>query len=41
MVNPHTGKIVWQYGHTDRAGTAAGYLSDPDGHQPIPANAAF
>jgi hypothetical protein len=34
-------KIVWQYGRTDVSGTAPGHLSDPDGHQPIPANAAF
>ncbi len=41
VLDPRTMKIVWQYGHTDVSGTAAGYLSDPDGHQPIPANAVF
>ncbi|HEY5630254.1 MAG TPA: PQQ-binding-like beta-propeller repeat protein, partial [Candidatus Limnocylindrales bacterium] len=41
VLDPRTMKIVWQYGHTDVAGTGRGYLSDPDGHQPIPANAAF
>ena len=41
VLDPTTMKIVWQYGHTDASGTAPGYLSDPDGHQPIPANAAF
>ena len=41
VLDPATGKIVWQYGHTDTPGTAAGYLSDPDGNEPIPANALF
>lgn len=41
VLDPRTGRIVWQYGHTDISGTARGYLSDPDGNQPIPANAAF
>jgi outer membrane protein assembly factor BamB len=41
VLDPRTMKIVWQYGHTDVAGMAPGYLSDPDGHQPIPANAVF
>jgi outer membrane protein assembly factor BamB len=41
VLDPKTMRIVWQYGHTDVAGTAPGYLSDPDGHQPIPANAVF
>ena len=36
VIDPRTLRIVWQYGHTDRAGTAPGYLSDPDGHQPMP-----
>jgi outer membrane protein assembly factor BamB len=31
VVDPHTGKIVWQYGHTGMAGSAPGYLSGPDG----------
>jgi outer membrane protein assembly factor BamB len=41
VVDPRTRKVVWQYGHTDQAGTATGFLSDPDGHEPIPANAVF
>ena len=41
VLDPSTGKVVWQYGHTDTPGTAPGYLSDPDGNQPIPANAVF
>ncbi|HEY4754407.1 MAG TPA: PQQ-binding-like beta-propeller repeat protein, partial [Candidatus Limnocylindrales bacterium] len=41
VLDPKTMRIVWQYGHTGIAGTASGYLSDPDGHQPIPANAVF
>ena len=41
VLDPRTMKIVWQYGHTDVSGTAVGFLSDPDGHQPIPANAVF
>ncbi|HLW17375.1 MAG TPA: hypothetical protein VKV69_08475 [Actinomycetota bacterium] len=31
IIDPRTNKIVWQYGHTDRAGRAPGYLSIPDG----------
>jgi DNA-binding beta-propeller fold protein YncE len=31
VVDPRTNAIVWQYGHTGQAGTAAGYLNDPDG----------
>ena len=41
VLDPQTRKVVWQYGHTDVPGTGPGYLSDPDGHEPIPANAAF
>jgi outer membrane protein assembly factor BamB len=41
VLDPRTMKIVWQYGHTDVPGTRPGYLNDPDGHQPIPANAVF
>ena len=41
VLNPTTRRIVWQYGHTSVPGTAAGYLSDPDGNEPIPANAVF
>ncbi|MGH3422785.1 MAG: hypothetical protein ACRDOD_24700, partial [Streptosporangiaceae bacterium] len=31
VVDPATNRIVWQYGHTGKSGTAAGYLNDPDG----------
>jgi hypothetical protein len=37
VINPHTDKIVWQYGHTDVGGTAPGYLHIPDGMDFIPA----
>ena len=37
MIDRHTGKIVWQYGHTDEPGTAPGYLNTPDGMDFIPA----
>jgi sugar lactone lactonase YvrE len=41
VIDPKTMKIVWQYGKTDRARRGPGYLSDPDGHQPVPANVTF
>jgi hypothetical protein len=31
VVDPHTNRIVWQYGHTGVAGTKPGYLNIPDG----------
>ena len=31
VVDPGTDRIVWQYGHTGHAGSAPGYLSNPDG----------
>jgi DNA-binding beta-propeller fold protein YncE len=31
VVDPHTNKIVWQYGHTGQPGSGPGYLSNPDG----------
>jgi outer membrane protein assembly factor BamB len=31
VVDPRTNQIVWQYGHTGVAGSAPGYLSNPDG----------
>lgn len=37
LLDPSTGKIVWQYGHTGVASAAPGYLSDPDGLDPVPA----
>lgn len=37
VINPRTDKIVWQYGHTAKAGTAPGYLNVPDGFDILPA----
>ena len=31
VIDPHTNRIVWQYGHTGHPGRAPGYLNDPDG----------
>jgi len=31
VVDPRTNRIVWQYGHTGVAGSAPGYLDQPDG----------
>jgi len=31
VIDPHTKRIVWQYGHTGVPGTAPGYLNGPDG----------
>ncbi|MGH2933653.1 MAG: hypothetical protein ACRDL2_03945 [Gaiellaceae bacterium] len=31
VIDPRTNKVVWQYGHTGRPGSAPGYLNDPDG----------
>jgi hypothetical protein len=31
VIDPHTNRIVWQYGHTGVPGSGAGYLSNPDG----------
>jgi DNA-binding beta-propeller fold protein YncE len=31
VVDPRTNRIVWQYGHTGVAGSAPGYLNNPDG----------
>jgi DNA-binding beta-propeller fold protein YncE len=36
VVDPATHRIVWQYGHTGRAGRAPGYLNDPDGVDLVP-----
>ncbi|MBO0813732.1 MAG: hypothetical protein J2P30_01045, partial [Actinobacteria bacterium] len=36
VIDPVTNKIVWQYGHTGVAGTAPGYLNDPDGVDLVP-----
>ncbi len=31
VIDPHTNRIVWQYGHTSVRGSGAGFLSNPDG----------
>jgi putative pyrroloquinoline-quinone binding quinoprotein len=36
VIDPATNKIVWQYGHTGVAGSAAGYLNVPDGVDVLP-----
>lgn len=36
VIDPHTNKIVWQYGHTDHHSRANGYLFTPDGIDQIP-----
>jgi len=39
VIDPKTKKIVWQYGHKGRAGTAEGYLNNPDGLELVPESA--
>jgi DNA-binding beta-propeller fold protein YncE len=36
VVDPHTNKIVWQYGHKGRAGRKPGFLFNPDGLDLMP-----
>ncbi len=36
VIDPKTNKIVWQYGHDGVAGTATGYLNNPDGIDLLP-----
>jgi DNA-binding beta-propeller fold protein YncE len=36
VVDPRTNRIRWQYGHTGVAGTAPGYLDNPDGADLLP-----
>ena len=31
VIDPHTNRIVWQYGHTGQPGSMPGYLANPDG----------
>jgi hypothetical protein len=38
VVDPRTSRIVWQYGHTDVASRAPGYLDKPDGMDFLPAS---
>jgi outer membrane protein assembly factor BamB len=37
VIDPRTKRIVWQYGHTGVASSAAGYLNKPDGIDLLPA----
>ena len=39
IIDPHTGRIVWQYGHTAVGGTGPGYLHIPDGFDFVPVTA--
>jgi outer membrane protein assembly factor BamB len=36
VIDPHTNRVVWQYGRTGVAGSAPGYLSRPDGVDLVP-----
>jgi outer membrane protein assembly factor BamB len=36
IINPHTNRIIWQYGHLRHPGSAPGYLNTPDGFDYIP-----
>lgn len=36
VVDPHTDRVVWQYGHTGVPGRAPGYLNNPDGIDLVP-----
>ncbi|HEY3765784.1 MAG TPA: hypothetical protein VGL44_11565 [Gaiellales bacterium] len=40
VIDPHTNRIVWQYGHTGVGGTAPGYLHIPDGFDFVPVTPA-
>lgn len=40
VIDMRTRKIVWQYGHTDLAGTRPGFLNTPDGLDFVPLTAA-
>ena len=36
VIDPHTNRVVWQYGHTGVARSSPGYLSRPDGVDLVP-----
>jgi outer membrane protein assembly factor BamB len=40
IIDPHTNRIVWQYGHTAVGGTSPGYLHIPDGFDFVPVTPA-
>ncbi len=37
VVDPHTKRVVWSYGHLDRPGSGPGFLNKPDGLDLLPA----
>lgn len=37
VVNPHSKRVVWSYGHLDQPGSTPGYLNKPDGLDLLPA----
>jgi len=39
VIDPSTSRIIWIYGHTDRGGSAPGYLHVPDGMDFVPLDA--
>jgi outer membrane protein assembly factor BamB len=41
LIDIHTHRIVWQYGHTDTKGSRPGYLNTPDGMDLLPARQAL
>jgi DNA-binding beta-propeller fold protein YncE len=36
VIDPSSNQIVWQYGHTGKAGAASGFLHTPDSAVPVP-----
>jgi len=36
LIDPKRHRVVWQYGHTDRPGSSAGFLDIPDGMDFLP-----
>jgi Kelch motif len=41
LIDIHTHRIVWQYGHSDTKGRRPGYLNTPDGMDLLPAKQAL
>jgi hypothetical protein len=41
VVDPHSNRIVWQYGHNGVTGSTPGYLNNPDGLDPLPPNSVL
>jgi hypothetical protein len=40
-IDPATGALVWQYGKTERPGTAYGFLNQPDGFDLLGPNRTY